>query len=84
MEPGDKLDSSDKLGAVIVKLKEVQAAGGKAVAPSWLASNSRPLRKVPADEIRALMVKAVEAEPELAPFAATGPLSTGAVKTKKP
>jgi hypothetical protein len=83
-EVGDKLDPADKLGAVVVKLKEIKAAAGKAATPSWLAANTRALRKVPSDEIRKLMIKAVEAEPELGPFAATGPLSTGAVKPKAP
>ena len=83
-EAGDKVDSSDKLGAVTVFLKGVQAAGGKAAIPSVLKSNSRPLRTLTAEQIRKLMIDAVAADPTLAPFAATGPLSTGAVKPKAP
>lgn len=83
-EVGDKLASTDKLGAVTVALKKIKAAGGKPALPSALQASSRPLRSLSSDEIKALMVEAVEADPTLAPFAATGPLNTGAVKPKAP
>ncbi len=79
---GDKLDSRDKLGAVKVFLQKVQAEGGKAAIPSVLKASCRPLRDVTADDIRKLMVEAVEDDPSLGPFASTGPLSTGAAKPK--
>ncbi len=79
---GDKLDSRDKLGAVKVFLQKVQAEGGKPAIPSALKAGCRPLRDVQADDIRKLMVQAVVDDPTLAPFAATGPLSTGAAKPK--
>jgi len=81
---GEKGAARDPLGAVVEELKKIQAQGGKAAVPSLLKSNSRPLRTLSSDEIRELMLKAVAADPSLAPFAATGPLSTGAVKPKTP
>lgn len=83
-EPGGKATPRDPLEAVVSQLKRIQAEGGKAVIPSWLQSNTSPLKKLSAEAIRKLMLQAVAADPSLAPFAATGPLSTGAVKPKAP
>jgi hypothetical protein len=47
-----------------------------------LQANAYALKKLSSDAIRKLMLEAVAADPSLAPFAATGPLSTGAVKPK--
>jgi len=85
-QPGNKLSPLDKLGAVLAHLKKLKAAheaGGspstpKAAPPSELKANCRPLRDVPSEEIRRLMAEAVEQEPDLAPFAATTALASGA------
>lgn len=83
-EAGAKAASSDPLEAVVAQLKKIQAKGGKAAIPSALQSSSYSLKKLTSDTIRTLMIQAVAADPSLAPFAATGPLSTGAVKPKTP
>lgn len=81
-EAGAKGSSRDPLEVVVAQLTKIRDARGKAAVPSTLQANAYPLKKLSSDAIRKLMFEAVAADPSLAPFAATGPLSTGAVKPK--